>query len=173
MSDFYEEIRKFAEREKAEAEKAIQTEENQVCIKADSYVAKEIKYQTALLHQILNKLNETSCTEKKKRERGEVLAEIEELNRQIRYEHPELAAHMKKQMLDMGKGKTGDKQTHLNRYYAWRIIEAIATPPPKERRRLSSKEYAKISRKEIKEIFKYTISLLEKMGINSLDDVKF
>ncbi len=73
----------------------------------------------------------------------------------------------------MGKRKTGDKQTHLNRYYAWRIIEAIATPPPKERRRLSSKEYAKISRKEIKEIFRYTISLLEKMGINSLDDVKF
>ena len=65
MSDIYEEIRKFAEREKAEAEKAIQTEENQVCIKADSYIAKEIKYQTALLHQILNKLNETSCTEKK------------------------------------------------------------------------------------------------------------
>lgn len=76
-------------------------------------------------------------------------------------------------MPEKKKRKTGDKQTHLNRYYAWRIIEAIATPPPKERRRLSSKEYAKISRKEIKEIFNYTISLLEKMGINSLDDVKF
>lgn len=76
-------------------------------------------------------------------------------------------------MPEKKKRKTGDKQTHLNRYYAWRIIEAIATPPPKECRRLSSKEYAKISRKEIKEIFNYTISLLEKMGINSLDDVKF
>lgn len=65
MSDIYEEIRKFAEREKAEAEKAIQTEENQVCIKADSYIAKEMKYQTALLHQILNRLNETCCIEKK------------------------------------------------------------------------------------------------------------
>lgn len=105
--------------------------------------------------------------------RGKVLAEIEELNKQIRYERPELAAYIKKRLLDMEKRKTGDKQTHLNRYYAWRIIEAIATPPPKERRRLSSKEYAKISRKEIKEILKYTISLLEKMGINSLDDVKF
>lgn len=65
MSDIYEEIRKFAEREKEEAKKAIQTEENQACIKADSYIAKEIKYQTALLHQILHKLNETCCAEKK------------------------------------------------------------------------------------------------------------
>lgn len=65
MSDIYEEIRKFAEREKEEAKEAIQTEENQVCIKADSYIAKEIKYQTALLHQILNRLNETCCAEKK------------------------------------------------------------------------------------------------------------
>lgn len=65
VSDIYEEIRKFAEREKAEAEKALQTEEKQVCVKADSYVAKEIKYQTALLHQILHKLNETCCIEKK------------------------------------------------------------------------------------------------------------
>lgn len=60
-----EEITKFAEREKEEAEKAIQTEENQVCIKADSYIAKEIKYQTALLHQILSRLNELSLSEKK------------------------------------------------------------------------------------------------------------
>ncbi len=57
VSDIYEAVRKFAEDEKAEAEKALQTEENQVCIKPDSYIAKEIKYQTALLHQILSKLN--------------------------------------------------------------------------------------------------------------------
>lgn len=65
MSDIYEEVRKFAEGEKAEAEKALQAEENQVCIKADSYIAKEIKYQTALLHQILSKLNTLSLSEKR------------------------------------------------------------------------------------------------------------
>lgn len=65
MSDIYEEVRKFAEGEKAETEKALQAEENQVCIKADSYIAKEIKYQTALLHQILSKLNTLSLSEKK------------------------------------------------------------------------------------------------------------
>lgn len=65
MSDIYEEIAKFAECEKKEAQKALQEEENQVCIKADSYIAKEVRYQTALLHQILNKLNECSLSEKK------------------------------------------------------------------------------------------------------------
>lgn len=65
MRDIYKEIINFAESEKAEAEKVLKTEENQVCIKADSYIAKEIKYQTALLHQILNKLNEQYCLEKK------------------------------------------------------------------------------------------------------------
>ena len=65
MSDIYEEISKFTEREKKEAERALQEEENQVCIKADSYIAKEIKYQTALLHQILNKLNVCSLSKKK------------------------------------------------------------------------------------------------------------
>ena len=65
MRDIYEEIRKLNESEKKEAEKALQAEENQVCIKADSYIAKEIKYQTALLHEILNKLNELYCLEKK------------------------------------------------------------------------------------------------------------
>ena len=49
MSEIYEEIRKFAEREKKEVENALQEEKKQVCIKADSYIAKEIKYQTALL----------------------------------------------------------------------------------------------------------------------------
>jgi hypothetical protein len=65
VSDIYEEIRIFAEGEKEEAEKALQTEENQVCIKADSYIAKEIKYQTALLHHIFNRLNEISLSEEK------------------------------------------------------------------------------------------------------------
>lgn len=39
--------------------------------------------------------------------RGKVLAEIEELNKQIRYERPELAAYIKKQMLDRAK-REGD-----------------------------------------------------------------
>lgn len=65
MSNINEGIRKFTEQEKKEAEKALKTEKNQVCIKADSYVAKEIKYQTALLHQIINSLNEYSLSEKK------------------------------------------------------------------------------------------------------------
>ena len=65
MSEIYEEIRKFAEREKKEVQNALQEEKKQVCIKADSYIAKEIKYQTALLHQILEKLNERSFAEKK------------------------------------------------------------------------------------------------------------
>lgn len=65
------------------------------------------------------------------------------------------------------------KQTHLNRYYSWQILRTIATPPPDELQRLSAKEYAKISRKEIKKIFKYTIFLLKEMSIVYLDDVKF
>ena len=73
----------------------------------------------------------------------------------------------------MSRKKTDYKQTHLNRYYSWRILRTIATPPPDELQRLSAKEYAKISRKEIKKIFKYTISLLKDMSIDYLDDVKF
>ncbi len=49
-------IAEFAKREKKEAEKSKEKEKNQVCINPDSYMAKEIKYQTALLHQILNEL---------------------------------------------------------------------------------------------------------------------
>ncbi len=53
----------------------------------------------------------------------------------------------------MSRKKTDYKQTHLNRYYSWKILRTIATPPPDEFQRLSAKEYAKISRKEIKKIF--------------------
>lgn len=48
----YDEIEKFLEREKTEAEKAKEAEKNQVSIDPDSYIAKEIKYQTAMLHQM-------------------------------------------------------------------------------------------------------------------------
>lgn len=46
----------FAERQRDEARKAMESEQNQVCIKPDSYIAKEIQYQTALLHEILDEL---------------------------------------------------------------------------------------------------------------------
>lgn len=49
-------IADFAKREREEAAKAKETEENIVCIHPDSYIAKEIKYQTALLHEILAEL---------------------------------------------------------------------------------------------------------------------
>lgn len=46
-------VAKFAEREREEAMKAKTKEKNQVCIDPESYIAKEIKYQTAIEHQIL------------------------------------------------------------------------------------------------------------------------
>ena len=46
-------IAKFAERERKEAMKAKTEEKNLTCIDPDSYIAKEIKYQTAIAHQIL------------------------------------------------------------------------------------------------------------------------
>lgn len=52
-SDIYDAMAKFALREKQEAEKAAQEEKDTVSIAPDSYVAKEIKYQAAIMHQIL------------------------------------------------------------------------------------------------------------------------
>ncbi len=49
----HEEIAKFAERERKEAMKAKTEEKKLTCIDPDSYIAKEIKYQTAITHQIL------------------------------------------------------------------------------------------------------------------------
>lgn len=48
-----DEIAKFAEREREEAIKAKAEEKNLACIDPESYIAKEIKYQTAIEHQIL------------------------------------------------------------------------------------------------------------------------
>lgn len=47
-----EAVLKYCERERDEARKAAETERNQMCIAPNSYIAKEIKYQTALLHDI-------------------------------------------------------------------------------------------------------------------------
>lgn len=49
-------IAEFMEKEKDEAAKAKESEKNIVCIDPDSYIAKEIKYQTALLHETLTEL---------------------------------------------------------------------------------------------------------------------
>lgn len=49
-------IRRYVEREKENAKKALNTEKNIVCINPDSYIAREIKYQTALLHEILEEI---------------------------------------------------------------------------------------------------------------------
>ena len=47
-----ETIAEFAKREREEAEKAKENERNMASIDPESYIAKEIKYQTALLHAI-------------------------------------------------------------------------------------------------------------------------
>lgn len=54
--DIEKTIRRFAEIEREEAEKAKDNERNLICIDPDSYMAKEIKYQTALIHEILNEI---------------------------------------------------------------------------------------------------------------------
>lgn len=55
---FEEELVKFIEREKEDAKKALSEEKNICCINPDSYMAKEIKYQTVLLHEILETLRQ-------------------------------------------------------------------------------------------------------------------
>ena len=47
-----EAIVEFAKREREEAEKAKENERNIASIDPESYIAKEIKYQTTLLHAI-------------------------------------------------------------------------------------------------------------------------
>lgn len=53
---FEKRISQFMKKEKEEAEKALEQEKDHVCINPKSYIAKEIKYQTALLHEILQKI---------------------------------------------------------------------------------------------------------------------
>ncbi len=51
-------ISEFARKEKEEAKAAIEKEKNIVCINPESYIAKEIKYQTALIHEVLQEIRE-------------------------------------------------------------------------------------------------------------------
>ena len=61
-------ISKFRKRELEEELKAKKREKQQVNINPDSLVGKEIKYQTALLHEILNETRkQTRMLENKKR----------------------------------------------------------------------------------------------------------
>lgn len=57
-TDIEKTIAEFAAREREAAEASKEKEENQACINPDSYMAKEIKYQTALLHQILDEIRD-------------------------------------------------------------------------------------------------------------------
>ena len=50
----YKAISRFKKMELEEARREKQHKKRQVCIDPDSIIAKEIKYQTALLHEILN-----------------------------------------------------------------------------------------------------------------------
>lgn len=62
--DIKKAIAEFADRERKEAETSKEKEKNQVCMNPDSYMAKEIKYQTALLHQILNELQKQNASKR-------------------------------------------------------------------------------------------------------------
>lgn len=52
----YEEVTAFANNERKEALNASKKEKNQVTLNPNSYMAKEIKYQTALLQQVLHEV---------------------------------------------------------------------------------------------------------------------
>ena len=52
----YEEVTAFANNERKEALIASKKEKNQVTLNPNSYMAKEIKYQTALLQQVLHEV---------------------------------------------------------------------------------------------------------------------
>lgn len=56
--NIYETISRFARKQRDEEKKAIKTEKHKVSINPDTYIAKEIMYQTALLHQIKHEIEE-------------------------------------------------------------------------------------------------------------------
>ena len=64
-------ISKFRKRELEEELKAKKREKQQVNINPDSLVGKEIKYQTALLHEILNETRKQTRMLKNKKRIGE------------------------------------------------------------------------------------------------------
>lgn len=54
----YREISQFAKMQREEIKKEKKKRKIQVCIDPDSIIGKEIMYQTALLHEILNEVRE-------------------------------------------------------------------------------------------------------------------
>lgn len=70
MNKISEAIEKFAQRERDEAEKACKEEKNQVNINPDSYIAKEIKYQTALIHGLQEEMILMKAEIKRDKETG-------------------------------------------------------------------------------------------------------
>lgn len=58
MSDVTEAIARYEELKKKEIEDSRKKERHQVAIDPDSYIGREILYQTALLHEIKDILNE-------------------------------------------------------------------------------------------------------------------
>lgn len=52
----YKEISRFAKIQRNEIRKEKQKKRKQVCIDSDSVIGKEIMYQTALLHEILEEI---------------------------------------------------------------------------------------------------------------------
>lgn len=67
--DIDEQIAKFLEWQKKEAETA-KAHESDVGIDPDTYVAKEIFYQSALLHQILHELKKLNSVYDQKKSAG-------------------------------------------------------------------------------------------------------
>ena len=57
-AELKKEISDFMKRQLEEQKLAKKKEKIQVCIKPDSYIGKEIQYQTALLHEILDEIRE-------------------------------------------------------------------------------------------------------------------
>ena len=57
-------ISRFMKMQMEEQKHSKRKEKKQVCIKPDSYIGKEIQYQTALLHEILEELRKSKGSDK-------------------------------------------------------------------------------------------------------------
>lgn len=70
--NYSEMIARFRKLELEEAEKEKKSKEKQVCIDPDSIIGKEIKYQTALIHEILDEIrgNGRATWKRKRRKKG-------------------------------------------------------------------------------------------------------
>lgn len=58
------EISKLLKKQQEEQNYSRRKEKRQVCIKPDSYIGKEIQYQTALLHEILEEIRKSKGSKK-------------------------------------------------------------------------------------------------------------